>query len=74
MRENIRKLEDPSYRYIFKIINISKKRKHRKWTKIIQENFPRTERHEFPDEKDSSRCPVQWIHSKTYIQEISEQL
>lgn len=28
----------------------------------------------FPDEKDSSRCPVQWMHSKTYLQEISEQL
>lgn len=50
--ENMRKLEDSSYRFIFKIINNLKKRKHRKWTKIIQENFPRTERHEFPGGKD----------------------
>lgn len=35
MRETLRKLEDSSYKYIYKIINISKKRKRRKWTKII---------------------------------------
>lgn len=50
--ENMRKLEDSSYRFIFKIINNLRKRKHRKQTKIIQENFPRTERHEFPGGKD----------------------
>lgn len=52
MRENIRKLQGLSDRFIFKILSILKNRKHRKWTKIIQEKFPRTERHEFPDRKD----------------------
>lgn len=31
---------------------ILEKRKHKKWTKISQEHFPRTQIHEFPHRKD----------------------
>ena len=51
--ENIRRQEDSSYRFIFKIISILRKENIENGkTKVIQENFTRTEMHEFLDEKN----------------------
>lgn len=73
--ENTRKVEGSSYRFIFKIISILKKRKHWKWTdKNNSRKFSQNRKTWVSRWKGFSRCSAQWTHSKTYLHEISEKL